>query len=167
MPQETKNEFMARHGGLSELSDDERYYLFADGAMLANSLFPGCDTPHEPPDDPRARLPIVIAYHRARLQRIARQLRHLKAVLAGQHPVFQWDENVGQMPHGLDAPALADFLVGLAAEPKAKLQEAESALAALPQNATETERERRLRKALARRVLTQQAQMEKVLQTTL
>ncbi len=164
MPIETKNEFMARHG-TPERSPDERLWYFPDGATL--NEFDGGFHASEPSPDDRERLEIIRDYWRAVLQRIADQLRRLKAVIGGRSPVFQWDPKLGNLPHGLDAPGMAEFLVGLAADPKAKLQEAEAALAALPTSQVETERERRLKRALARRQLRLQEQQNRVLQSTI
>jgi len=166
MPVETKSEFMARHG-IPELSSDSRHWLFADGAMMAHSDFPECETRYEPPDDPRQRLEIVAAYWKQVLARIAAQLKHLKAVLNGQHPVFQWDSKLGPMPHGLDAPGMAAYLQQLAQGPKQKLEAAERELAALPTAVQDDERTRRLKRALAKRASQARDQLQKAMAVTI
>ncbi len=148
---ETQVEWIQRHGGSPELSQDRRRWVFATGAMMDCSEVPECCFRHEPPDDPRARLEVQAAYWRAKIQRIARQMEAIKDVMTGRSDWFNWDQRIPE-PQGANNPAsVLEYLRGLAAEPKSKLAEVEAELAALPVNRDESIRQRRLKRALEKK----------------
>jgi hypothetical protein len=165
MPIETKTEFCQRHGIPIQVEDHE--HLFPDGASLYD--FAGSVQLREPPDDPRQRLGLQRQYWTECLRRIEAQFSRIKAAVREHNPFLNWDDRVpiGPRPQGLDAVGLLEHLKSLAVEPTNRLREIESALAAIPVNAAQDERERRLRKALRKRELAAQAQQQRAMSLTL
>jgi len=166
MPIETQVEWIQRHGGSPELSEDERLWLFPDGAAMNSSEIEVCRFRHEPPNDDRARLEIQKAYWTARVQRIARQMAGIKAALNGA-PFLNWDHKIPK-PQGVSGPvAVLEYLRDLAAEPKERLAAVEAELAKLPVNQVLSIRERRLKRALAKRANQARDQLQKAMAVTI
>lgn len=165
MPIETTNEFTQRHGGLF-IRIGENDLLFPDGA--AANTFSGFQG-QEPPADPRERLGKERQYWAECLRRIEVQFHRVKTAVRDGSFLLNWDDRlpIGPRPHSLDAVGLLEHLKALAVEPRSKFQETEAALAAIPANAAETERQCRLRKALRKRQLEAQTQQRAALSITL
>ena len=149
MPLETREEFIQRQGGRYIIAADDRL-LFPTGASLRP--YPGGFTPVEPSPDQRTRLGVQRDYWTAILKMLSAQFTAVQNVARGGLHFLNWDaERLGPRPSGLDAVGLLGWLQEKAVEPQAKLQEVEAQIAALPANKLQTERERRLKVAMAKR----------------